>query len=138
MSRRHDVALLAALVVVVAAVNLFWLTQDLRPPHWDRARHLMNSLILYDRFALSTEWALLYAYYPPFTYWTTDILYALFQQRDLWVASLSQSMFLAVLAFSTYGIASRVASSRVGVLSAILVVTSPLLVSGFKDYMLDG
>lgn len=137
--RLRDAALLALLVATVTAVDLLWLSLDARPPHWDRARHLLNSVDLYDQFSLArpVEWSLLYTYYPPFLYWITDVFYAVLGRRDIWVAALGQTAFITVLVYATYGIGARTFSGRVGFLSAIFVVTSPLVISAAKDYMLD-
>src|SRR5262249_49360441 len=43
----------------------------------------------------------------------------------------------ALLVFATYGIGSRLWNARVGWLSVVFVVTVPMAVSTFKDYMLD-
>jgi 4-amino-4-deoxy-L-arabinose transferase-like glycosyltransferase len=136
---RRDTALLIALWAVITALNMLWVSLDQRPPHWDKANHLANSLVLYDSFspARALDWLETYTYYPPFAYWVTDLFYAVIQRVDVWVAVLSQSTFLAVLILATYGIGSTLWSNRVGLLSALFVVTTPMLVSSFKDYMLD-
>lgn len=118
---------------------MLWASLETRPPHWDKARHLTNSLVYLDSFGSMSflHWLRAYYTYPPLVYWVTDTFYAVLGNSAIWVAVLSQAVFLAVLAFSTYGIGKHLWSRRVGLLAAVFVVTSPMLVSQFKDYMLD-
>jgi len=139
--RRHrDAVLLFALVALITVLNMAWVAQDLRPPHWDKAIHLTHSLTLLDGFSLQAlpTWLLTYTFYPPVVYWVADLFYTALGRVDVWVAVLSQSIFLGVLVFATYGIGARLWSRRVGLLATVFVVTTPMLITGFKDYMLDG
>jgi 4-amino-4-deoxy-L-arabinose transferase-like glycosyltransferase len=131
--------LLGALVVAIAGVNVWWRTLETRPPHWDMARHLADSLIYMRWFSVTHPRTFLegYLYYPPFTYWITDAFYAVLGSEAMWVAILSNVVWLAVLVFATYGIGRRLWNARVGWLSVIFVVTAPMFVSTFKDYMVD-
>src|SRR5262249_15042763 len=106
--------------------------------HWDMGHHLFDSLV-YEHLSLAHPLRLLetYTYYPPFVYWTTDVFYALLGSDALWVAELSNTVFVAILVFSTYGLGSRLWGRRVGTLAAVFVVTTPMLVTAFKEYMLD-
>jgi hypothetical protein len=117
---------------------MLWVSLESRPPHWDKARHLTTSLAYFDTFASTSflHWAQAYYIYPPLVYWVSDAFYAVFG-TSIWVAVLSQAVFLVVLASSTYGIGRHLWSRRVGLLAALFVLPSPMLVSQFKDYMLD-
>jgi len=125
-------------VTSITALNLLWLSKEPRPPHWDMARHLGDSLIYLNTFQLSHPLLPIetYTYYPPFTYWVTDLFYA-FLGTGLWVAILSNAVFIAILAFASYGIGKSLWNRRIGLLSAIFVLTTPVMVSNFKEYMLD-
>ena len=136
---RRDAAALALLWLVVTGVALLWNLLDTRPPHWDRANHLLHSLVYLDflRPDRIGEWLLAYAYYPPLVYWVSDVAYQLLGTTDAWVAVLSQSVFLAVLILATYAMGRAVAGPAAGLLAPLFVATTPMISSGSRDYMLD-
>jgi 4-amino-4-deoxy-L-arabinose transferase-like glycosyltransferase len=138
--RYLDVTALGLMVVTITAFNLLWVSLDSERLYWDQAHHLGDSLLYRNIFTLSHPLRFLTAYpgypQPPFVYWVSAVFYAIFGTA-MWVSVLSLVPFLAVLAFSTYGIGKTLWSRRVGLLSALFVVTSPLLVTEFKWYMLD-
>jgi len=136
--RYFDAAVLGSTVVVMTALNLLWVALDRRSPYWDMARHLGDSIVTNDSFALGHPLRFLttYVYYPPFVYWVTDAFYLVLGTAQ-WVAVLSQAAFLAVLVYSTYGIGRLLWNRSVGLLSAFFVATTPMFVSMFKWYMLD-
>jgi hypothetical protein len=125
------------MLAAVVGLNMLWVSLETRPPHWDEARHLTSSLVYRDLFSSGFDWLTSYQLYPPLVYWLADLFYAAFGSTDAWVAVFSQSAFLVVLALSTYGLGRRLWSGRTGLLAAAFVVASPMLVSQFKDYMLD-
>jgi 4-amino-4-deoxy-L-arabinose transferase-like glycosyltransferase len=127
------------LVVAISGLNVWWRTMEKRPPHWDMAHHLYNSLVYLDGFNLSNLWRFFTAdeYYPPFVYWVTDGFYAVLGNEAIWVAILSNVVWIGLLVFSTYGVGKLLWNRRVGCLSAVFVVASPLIVDAGKDYMLD-
>jgi hypothetical protein len=133
-----DALALGLLVVSITALNLLWVSLDSRPPQWDMARHLGDSLYYQTTFSLSNPLHPLEAYtwYPPFVYWVTDLFYAILGTAT-WVAILSNAVFIAVLAFATYGIGKTLWNRRVGLLSALFVLTTPMVINHFKWYMLD-
>jgi 4-amino-4-deoxy-L-arabinose transferase-like glycosyltransferase len=126
-------------VISVTGFNLLWTRLDSHRLYWDFARHLGDSLFYKDTFTLSHPLRYLNGYvrYPPLMYWVTDVFYAAFGSTDLWVAILSNAVFIAILVFSTYGIGKTLWSRRVGLLAALVVVTTPLFVTQFHEYMLD-
>jgi 4-amino-4-deoxy-L-arabinose transferase-like glycosyltransferase len=130
---------LGLLVVAISGLNVWWRTMEKRPPHWDMAHHLYNSLIYLDGFSASNLWRFVTAdeYYPPFVYWVTDVFYAVLGNEAIWVAILSNVVWIGLLVFSTYGVGKRLWNARVGWLSAVFVVSAPLIVDAGKDYMLD-
>jgi 4-amino-4-deoxy-L-arabinose transferase-like glycosyltransferase len=127
------------LVVAVSALDVWWRTMEKRPPHWDMAHHLYNSLVYLDGFRVSNLYRFFTAdeYYPPFVYWVTDGFYAVLGNEAIWVAILSNAVWIGLLVFSTYGVGKRLWNTRVGLLSAVFVVTAPMIVDAGKDYMLD-
>jgi 4-amino-4-deoxy-L-arabinose transferase-like glycosyltransferase len=111
--RYRDASLLGVTVAVIMALNLLWVSRDTRPPYWDYARHLADSIV-YQGSLSHPLWAITtYQGYPPFAYWVTDVFYWVFGTA-LWVAILSNVVFLSILVYAT-----------------------PLFVSFFKEYMLD-
>jgi 4-amino-4-deoxy-L-arabinose transferase-like glycosyltransferase len=131
--------LLGTLVVAVSALNVWWRTMEKRPPHWDMAHHLYNSLIYLDGFRVTNLYRYFTAYedYPPLVYWVADCFYAVFGTVAIWVAVLSNVVWIGLLVFSTYGVGKRLWNARVGWLSAVFVVAAPMIVDAGKDYMLD-
>src|SRR5205823_10458320 len=119
--------------------NVVWRAREPRPPHWDMGHHLSNSLLYLHMSVLAHPLRFLEAYlfYPPLVYWVADAFYAVLGNQAIWVAVLSNSVWLAVLVFATYGIGNRLWNARVGWLSVVFVVTAPMLISSAKDYMLD-
>jgi 4-amino-4-deoxy-L-arabinose transferase-like glycosyltransferase len=103
------------------------------------AHHLYNSLVYLDGFRFSNLYRFFVAdeYYPPFVYWITDVFYAVLGNEAIWVAILSNVVWIGLLVFSTYGVGKRLWNARVGWLSAVFVVSAPLIVDAGKDYMLD-
>ena len=137
--RWFDATALAVVIVVIASLNLVWTSIETRPPDWDQARHLGDSLVYYQTISLAHPLAALetYLYYPPFFYWVADAFYAVFG-TDSRVAVLSNDLFfLTILAFSTYGIGRRLWNRPVGLLAAVFVLTTPTIVSSSKQYMVD-
>jgi 4-amino-4-deoxy-L-arabinose transferase-like glycosyltransferase len=110
-----------------------------RSPHWDMAHHLYNSLIYLDGFSVSNLYRYFTAYedYPPLVYWVADCFYAVFGNQAIWVAVLSNVVWIGLLAFSTYGVGKRLWNARVGWLSTVFVLAAPMIVDAGKDYMLD-
>jgi 4-amino-4-deoxy-L-arabinose transferase-like glycosyltransferase len=127
------------LVATIAALNVYWRMSEARPPHWDMAYHLANSLFYFHRASDGDLQTFLvgYQYYPPFTYWVTDLFYAGLRTEAIWVAVLSNVVWLAVLVFATYGVGRKLWSGAVGWLAVVFVVTAPMVVSASKEYMLD-
>jgi hypothetical protein len=137
--RYRDASILGLIVAAVTALDLLWVSRDSRPPYWDYAHHLGDSIYYLSTFKLSDPLLPLttYATYPPFAYWVTDLFYVALRTTALWVAILSNVVFLAILVYGTYGIGKTLWSRRIGLLSAFFVATSPQFVSFFKEYMLD-
>jgi hypothetical protein len=136
--RYFSLSVLGVIVVAIMVLDLLWVFRDTHPPFFDYARHLGDSLFYRSTFTLSHPLRPLTAYvvYPPFAYWVTDLFYWPLG-TDQWVATLSNIVFLSVLVGATYGIGKTLWSRRVGLLSALFVVTTPLFVTMFKEYMLD-
>jgi dolichyl-phosphate-mannose-protein mannosyltransferase len=137
--RLRDPLGLAGVVAAVIGLNVWWRILELRPPHWDMGHHLANSLAYLNGFSFSHPLPFFdaFEYYPPLTYWITDVFYAALGNESMWVAILSNCVWLAILVFATYAIGKRLWNARVGWLSVVFVVTAPMMVTSFKEYMLD-
>jgi 4-amino-4-deoxy-L-arabinose transferase-like glycosyltransferase len=130
---------LTVLVLAVTGLNVLWRALESRPPHWDMGHHLGNSLVYLHGFSFSDPVPFLtaYLYYPPLVYWVTDAFYAVLRSESMWVAALSNIVWIAVLVFATYGVGRRLWNARVGWLSVAFVLAAPMVVSSSKEYMLD-
>lgn len=133
-----DIALLSLLCLSVVIINYIWISIEKRPPHWDMGRHLYNSVVYYKYFnggdvvKLVTD----YRYYPPFIYWAAVPFYFLLG-LSIRTAILSNSLFIFILAFSTYGIGKSLWGRRTGLLSALFILLSPMIITQFKEFQLD-
>jgi len=136
--RYFDWAVLACLVAVITITNFVWRSVETRPPHWDMGRHLWISLIYLNQFKHLQLWQMIvgYNYYPPLFYCLTIPFYLLFG-INMPAAVLSNVLFIAILAASTYGLGRRLWNRQTGLLAAVLVLCSPMLTSQFKEYQLD-
>ena len=139
MRRVPSTPLLGVLVTVITGLDVWWRTLETRPPHWDMANHLGNSLVYLNGFSLTHPLPFLEAdfYYPPFVYWVTDGFYAVLGDQAMWVAILSNVVWIGILVFATFGVGKILWNARVGWLSVAFVVCAPMMVSTSKEYMLD-
>ncbi len=102
------------------------------------ARHLWTSLQYFNNWSNHSINALLnqYFYYPPLIYWVSIPVYLIFG-ASVSSAVLVSNLFLPILVFSTYGIGRRLWGRLVGLSSAIVVMSYPIVTSQFKEYQLD-
>ncbi len=135
---RVDYLLITGLILLVAFLNHLWANEETRPPHWDTGRHLWTSLLYLDLLHLKTIYRLWtnYYYYPPFRYWETVPFYLIFGKSKI-VAIDSNIVFIAILAFSIYGIGKELWDRITGLMSAVFILSAPIYVSQFKEYQLD-
>ena len=133
-----DFAALGTVVLAVALLNDRWVSEETRPPHWDMGWHLSNSLAYLDALHPRTFYRLWtnYLFYPPFRYWTTLPFYLIFG-TTVRVAVDTNIIFIALLAFSIYGIGWELWNRWTGLLAAVFILASPFYVSQFKEYQLD-
>jgi 4-amino-4-deoxy-L-arabinose transferase-like glycosyltransferase len=136
-NKRADYFVIGLLVAVVIILNLLWRQIDLRPPHWDMARHLFNSLQYLDLFTSHSPGFLnAYFYYPPLVYWTAVPFQILFHP-SIESAVASNIVFIAILAYATYGLGRTLWSRHTGLLASFFVLTAPMMVSQFKEFQVD-
>ena len=62
-----DYLLIAAIIIAMNAVTVWWVNEDTRPPNWDEGAHLSRSLF-YREHLLNLDavtFLVTYAVYPP-------------------------------------------------------------------------
>lgn len=138
---KKDYIILFIIFLALSVSNLIWLKIDIRPPHWDASNHLMHSLayfkpLINPSIGEINNFLLGYVYYPPFVYWITSVFYLFFGKGED-IAVLSNIVFFAVLIFSTYGIGKQLWDRKVGLLSALVVSVTPVILSQSREYQLD-
>jgi 4-amino-4-deoxy-L-arabinose transferase-like glycosyltransferase len=136
---RHAYPLVVSGAVLgIVAANLVWISLDARPPHWDMAGHMTRALWYADHLAGGHPlvFVLGFQYYPPLVYWVGSAFHLLLGEH-VWVAVLSNVVFIAALGLFTYGVGSRLWSRGVGFLAAITVLCLPIVVSQSREFMLD-
>lgn len=133
-----DYVLIGALVGAIVILNLIWIVAETRPPHWDMARHLWTSLQYMDLLKNGKLYGLLanYYYYPPVLYLVVLPFYVLFG-TSIPVAILGNTMFIAIAAFSMYGIGKQLWGRRTGLLASLFLLCSPMLITQFKEFQID-
>jgi 4-amino-4-deoxy-L-arabinose transferase-like glycosyltransferase len=137
-NQRYDYILVFSICLAVIIANYIWVSLETRPPHWDMARHLYNSVWYLDYFKNGeiTKIVADYKYYPPFLYLVTIPFYLLFG-LTIKTSILSNSFFIFVLGFSIYGIGKNLWGRRTGILASVFILSSPMIITQFKEYQVD-
>lgn len=134
---RYEIAVIL-LIFFLILLNIIWLKQDTKPPHWDFAVNLSYSIFHLENLMSFNLQQLVYSYsyWPPLSYYITSVAFLLFGiHEDIGVLSLSP--FLAILLFFTYKLGETLLSKRLGILSAVVLVGMPFLMSQTREYQLD-
>lgn len=137
--KKYTVELLVLTIILsLLLVNVFWLHLDTRPPHWDFARHLTNSLYYLDSLKSYDIRSLIldYSYYPPFSYYITSLVFLIFGIHED-IAVLSLTPFLLILIFFTFKLGKLLYDRKTGLLAVISVIGLPFLMSVTREYLLD-
>ncbi len=131
--------LLGGIVATITGLDVWWRLMEKRSPHWDMAGHLGDSLIYLRLLKLSDPRTFLTAhlYYPPLVYWVTDAFYKATGDEAIWVAVLGNVVWTALLVFGTFGLGKALWNERVGRVSVAFLMTTPMIVTTLKEYMLD-
>lgn len=137
--QRIDYWALAVLSFAIVLLNLIWVHTETRPPHWDMARHLYNSLQYWQNMVNGRipRVLLSYEYYPPLLYWLTIPFYFIFGRSVLVAVTANDVVFLPILIFSTYLLGRQLWNRQTGLLAAVLTAAAPMIVTQFKEYQLD-
>lgn len=131
LRRYWHLAALGLLIVAHLAVNWAWLSANVVILGWDRPRHLIESLVYNDILEQITLRSLFEAwthsgYYPPLYHLAMVSSYKLFGV-SMDVAVVVNMVFVALLLLSAYGLGSRLGGKAVGLLSAFVTSTLPMI-----------
>lgn len=145
-TRRADVLSLVALILFLGftfAVHVAWISANHAPPKEDDNMQLMKSLqflnALHRAGTHFLEPLLLgrgVDFYPPLTYAVTSLFYAALGPAQA-VGRCSLLPFVALLAFSTYGIGRRLWGPAVGLAAACAAISAPTFVHYAHSYFID-
>jgi 4-amino-4-deoxy-L-arabinose transferase-like glycosyltransferase len=133
--------ILISLSIFLIVNNIIWLRIDTIPPIWDQAGHLIKS---YEYFKTiehpdsNTLYKLLTItnFYPPLFYISSYPFYKILGMAPD-SGCLTNSIFLIILIFSTYGIANNLYGRRAGILSALLASTYNVVSYHSRQYLLE-
>lgn len=139
--RRAPAVVAAGLVAAFAGVTAWWLSQDRRVPDFDEGKHLNIAFFFHD---LLDQGRLAGPFnesgtYPPLVH-LVGALGAFVGGVNLEAPVLTQNLvFLPILAFGCY-LAGRIASGTGlgGLLAVVFALGSPIVVTQFHVFMLDG
>ena len=133
--------ILVSLSIFLVANNIIWLKYDTLPPIWDQAGHLIKSYDYFkaiDRFdsGLLSKLLNISNFYPPLFYISSYPFYKILGMSSD-SGCLTNSIFLTLLIFSTYGIANNLYGKRAGILSALLASTYNVVSIHSRQYLLE-
>lgn len=133
--------ILISLSLFLIVNNIIWLRIDTLPPAWDQAGHLQRSYEYFkaiDRHDSRLLSSLLNIsnFYPPVFYISSYPFYKILGISSD-VGCLTNSIFLMIFIFSTYGIANHFYGKLTGVLSALLVSTYSVVLGHSREYLLE-
>ncbi len=125
------VLLLALLIVIQIAINWSWLSTNVNVIGWDRPRHLIESLVYNDILDQTSLGSLFEAwtysgYYPPLFHLSMVAFYKFFGV-SMDVAAMVNIVYLVVLLISAYGIGREIGGTGVGLLTAFITSTLPMV-----------
>ncbi|MDX6696693.1 MAG: Dolichyl-phosphate-mannose-protein mannosyltransferase [Solirubrobacteraceae bacterium] len=134
-------AVAAGLVVVFVAITAWWLGADTRVPDFDNGKHLNIAFLFHDQWDAGRLRAPFdeFTSYPPFVH-LVGALGAFVGGVNLSAPVLAQNVvFLPLLALGCY-LTGRIASGRDlgGLLAVAFALGTPIVVSQFHVFMLDG
>ncbi len=132
--------LLLAIILWTYACNQIWVLLDTRPPSWDQGAHLRIAFGYWSALISGSDrlWLDLLSvesFYPPFYHLSLLPVFA-------WLgistdnAVVPNSIFLAVVILSTYGIGKRLYSRNTGLLAAFLISCYPFLAYSSRQCMI--
>src|SRR5687768_13936626 len=137
----------AGIAVAACVLNFLWLSFDRTPPHYDASNHLLSALNYRELLSnviggtAGTPLEILKRMvhidamvYPPLFPLIAGLISPTLSLRSLVMVN---SLFVVILAVSTYQIGRRVHSELAGVLGAALVAAYPMVTHLERDFMVD-
>jgi 4-amino-4-deoxy-L-arabinose transferase-like glycosyltransferase len=140
--KHRDAAILAGLSCFLAGVTVAWLRLDSQPPHWDDARYLASSLVMFDTLMSGGLIAYVEKFFtvlgpkPPLITVLPTPAY-LILGRDYRYAFIVNLGLMPVLFLAVYRIAKKYWNSRTGLIAAYVVATMPLIYGLARWYMVE-
>ncbi len=134
-------AALAAPLLGLAAVMVFWLSIDRRPPEWDHANHLQRAVACHRSLSEPGHDGLAEiiaesSFYPPIVTCAAGLLYFALPMVPL-TAQAVMWAFLVVGALAVFGLGCRLVDPDAGLLAAFLFATAPFVVFSLLNFQLD-
>ena len=144
---------LVLLVLVFACMNLFWLSYDTVPPHWDYANHLLSALKYHeamssylaggDWFSITSIKAVIWKLlrvdqivYPPLFPFVGSFMIFLAGNSIKWLV-MTNVLFMAILIYALLQIAKRIHNDKVGILACTIFVLYPAVFNISREFMLE-
>ncbi len=140
-NRLSPQTLLAGLIAILLVTNIAWFTLGGHPQHWDSAIHLSESLaanrigsdstssLLHQ--ALSISW-----YYPPFVSYTAVPVYRILGESEL-AGVIVMTLYFILFVLCTYLTGSLLFERTTGLLAAVFVAGSAIVLQYSRMFMLD-
>ncbi len=130
-----------AFTLLFIGVTVWWLTQDLRMPHFDPGRHTVNSLHYYQALNsgdVGTLFTLKTWPYPPLVHWV-GMVGMLLGGTNIWQPVLfSNLVFVSLLALACYQIGKLVFGvASAGLFAVVFALGTPMIVGQSHLFMLD-
>jgi 4-amino-4-deoxy-L-arabinose transferase-like glycosyltransferase len=141
-SRRASIAGVAALVTLLAAVNVYYFHRSQTPTFWDDASYLRGSLELYDaltdkgRPGLASAFAHLYGNKAPLICVFPVPVYLIFG-REYDPRCLVGIAFLILMSVYLFRLGECLWSSREGLLAVAILQTMPLFYGLSRQFLVD-
>ncbi len=129
------------LILFLITNNLIWYGLGATPQHWDSAIHSVESLNA-SRIGEDTTSSLLHQilsvswYYPPFVSYVSAAVYGVLGETEF-AGFQVMTLFLLVLVLSTYSLGLRLDGRLTGILAALFLSVSPIVITYSRSFMLD-
>lgn len=127
--------------ILNVAYDYHWVKADTTPPSWDQSNHLIRSLDYYywltqdSPVILGNKLSYVY-FYPPLYPLSTAFFYMIFgTSPDSGI--MVNSIYLAILLFSVYGIGNRMFDKKTGIIAALVVSLFPAVFNLQREFLID-
>ncbi len=133
---------LVSIILFHIIINLIWLKMEIAPPMWDQAADALHSLEFYKPLKQLDIMGFLkvYLHYRPARAPLTFIVAAPFFGLlgfSVDAATISNFLYLIILVLAIYGIGRKLYGTGVGLLSAFVVSTIPIIAGLSREFLPD-